>query len=738
MQTPPSFTTGLFGATIFLGAALLFVVQPMFARFVLPLLGGAPAVWNTAMVFYQAALLAGYAYAHGSVRWLGVRRQAVLHVALMLVPLAVLPIVIPAGWTPPTGGNPILWLLALMTVAVGLPFFVVSTTSPVLQAWFASSGERGAADPYFLYAASNVGSMLALLSYPLWIEPRLTLAAQSALWRGGYGLLVVGVAACVVRLWKTPRTTADTTAETTAAHSKTKASAPAITARQRLRWLALSFVPSSLMLGVTTYLSSEIAAVPLLWVLPLGLYLLTFVLAFSQRRFFSRTWLARALPIALVPLVLVLNLRATEPIGGLMLLHLAAFFVVALQCHSELAAERPPASQLTEFYLWLSVGGVLGGIFNALLAPLLFNSIAEYPIALVLAAAVVSGWREPIRFSDFAWPALLGILVAVIVVTAEKRAVASQPLVFGAIFGSGALAGYFMSRRSVRFALALAALLVAGEFYRGEKGRVLHAERSFFGVHRVTLDPTGKFHLLVHGATLHGRQNLDAAHQREPLTYYHSTGPAGDVMTHFAQGQNARVGAVGLGAGSLAAYARSGQTWTYFEIDPVVEKLARDPRYFAFLRDAVTPVRVELGDARLTLGRQPDGAFDVLVLDAYSSDAIPVHLVTREALALYRRKLAARGVLAFHISNLHLNLEPVFANLANDAGLTSLVRDDTQISDAERAAGKSPSIWLVMAREREDLAALARDPRWRAVRADPAQRVWTDDYSSLLRVFSWR
>lgn len=734
MHFRPSSTTILFGITIFLSAALLFVVQPMFARFVLPMLGGAPAVWNTAMVFYQAALLAGYAYAHGSTRWLGVRRQAAIHLGLMLAPLAVLPIVVPAGWSPPSGENPLLWMLALMTVAVGLPFFVVSTTSPVLQAWFASTGERGAADPYFLYAASNVGSMLALLSYPLWIEPHLTLALQSQLWRWGYVALVTLIGACAVRLWKTSRS-----AEVSAPTQPTpRATIPALTARHRLRWLALSFVPSSLMLGVTTYLSSEIAAVPLLWVLPLALYLLTFVLAFAQRRFFSNSWLARAVPLALVPLVLVLNLQATEPIGALMLLHLAAFFVVTLQCHGELAAERPPAAQLTEFYLWLSVGGVLGGIFNALVAPLIFNSIAEYPIALVLAATVIGWGRTPVRLSDLAWPAGLGVVAGAGVVLAQRMSFSNQPALFGAIFGAAALASYFMSRRPIRFALALAALLLAGRFYQADKGRVLQAERSFFGVHRVTVDASGKFHLLVHGATLHGRQNLDADRRREPLTYYHPTGPIGDVMKQFAMGEKIHVGAVGLGAGALAAFAQPGQTWTYFEIDPVVEKLARDPRYFTFLRDAAVPMRVVLGDARLSLGPESDHGFDLLVLDAYSSDAIPVHLVTREALALYRQKLTPRGVLAFHISNLHLNLEPVFANLARDAGLVSWVRDDTEISEVERAAGKSPSIWLVMAQSKEDLAPLVRDPRWRAARGNPGQRVWTDDYSSLLSVFSWR
>ena len=280
-------------------------------------------------------------------------------------------------------------------------------------------------------------------------------------------------------------------------------------------------------------------------------------------------------------------------------------------------------------------------------------------------------------------------------------------------------------------------MLFAGSFYQGEQGRVLHTERSFFGVHRVTLDPTGRYHLLVHGKTLHGQQSLDPARRREPLTYYHRTGPIGQILATFATDPRTPIAAVGLGAGSLASYAPPHQPWTYYEIDPVVAQLARDPRYFTFLRDSPADLRVVLGDARLTLAAAPDASFGLLVLDAFSSDAIPVHLVTREALALYQRKLAPHALLACHISNLHLDLEPVFANLARDAHLTCLIRDDTVISSEETALGKSPSVWLVLARDPADLGPLAHDSRWRTARGDD-RAVWTDDYSSLLSAFRWR
>jgi spermidine synthase len=730
----------LYTATIFLSAALLFVVQPMFARMVLPLLGGSPAVWNTAMVFYQAALLGGYAYAHATTARLGVRRQAVLHLAVLLLPLAFLPIAIRSGWTPPTDHNPIPWMLGLMTVTIGLPFFAVSTGSPVLQKWFAATGQRQSADPYFLYAASNVGSMLALLSYPVLIEPHLRLADQSRAWAWGYGALVVLTGACAVHLWQSSPAIA-----TASQPSAVAAPVARISPRRRASWVMLSFVPSSLLLGVTTYLSTEIAAVPLMWVVPLAIYLLTFILAFARKSIFFPTLLARALPILIVALVMAIDMQASEPIGGLMALHLAVFFVAALLCHGRLAADRPPTAHLTEFYLWMSVGGVLGGMFNALLAPLLFNAVIEYPVTLVLACAVglapaVSGGTVRLRWTWLDWvgPALLGGLATGLMLWVQASRFRTDPTISGLVFGLPALICYFFSRRPRRFVLGISALLIVGSFYEGQKGRVLYAERTFFGVHRVTLDTTGQYHLLVHGKTLHGMQSLDPARRLEPLAYYYRSGPIGQVMQLYAQDPSHKIGVVGLGAGSLASYAQPGQSWTYFEIDPVVLKLARDNRFFTFLHDSPANMRVLLGDARLSLTHEPDGAFDLLLVDAYSSDAIPVHLVTREALALYLRKLAPGGLLAFHISNWHLNLEPVFANLARDAGLVCLVRDDTAVPPALLALGKSPSVWLVMSRQSGELAPLLHDPRWQPGRRNDQQAVWTDDYSSLLSVFRWR
>jgi hypothetical protein len=737
--TLPSRMVALYAFTIFTSSALLFLVQPMFARMVLPLLGGSPAVWNTAMVFYQTILLAGYAYAHISTTRLGVRRQAGWQIPLLFAPLLVLPLVVPGGWTPPTETNPIPWLLALMTVAVGLPLFAVSTMSPLIQKWFAATGHHRSADPYFLYAASNAGSMLGLLCYPLWLEPRFRLEQQSRFWMWGYWLLVALAIGCVICL---RRASAQLPAGSSPASSVETDTAPKITSARRFRWVLLSFVPSSLMLGVTSYLSSDIAVIPLMWVLPLSIYLLTFILAFARRQILSSSLLARVWPLALVPLVIAFSVQAALPMWSLLVLHLGAFFVAALFCHTELAADRPSATHLTEFFLWMSIGGVLGGVFNALVAPLVFNSVVEYPITVVLVCLI--GWKAGpegrfprLQIADWLWPLLLGAFAFALGFAINASPLKHSNAIGYLGFGLPVLLCYFLSRHALRFALGVAAIMLAGSFYQGDKGQILEAERSFFGVHRVAVSHSGKYHALLHGVTNHGMQSLDPARRRESLSYFHRTGPVGEVLAAYGRDPQKKIAVVGLGAVSLASFAQSGQSWTYYEIDPVVLKLATDPRFFTFLQDSPAQMRVVMGDARLSLAKTEE-KFDVLILDAYSSDAIPVHLVTREALALYFERLAPHGILTFHISNLHLDLEPVFANLARDANVVCLTRDDTTISPEEQAQGKSPSIWIVIGRNTADVSRLVNDPRWKPSRQDESQAVWTDDYSSLVSVLRRR
>ncbi len=736
-----------FALSLFVSATLLFWVQPMFAKMILPLLGGTPAVWNTCLVFYQAVLLAGYLYAHVSARLLGVRGQAALHLLWLALALLALPIGIGAGTTPPVAAYPLPWLLALLAVSLGLPFFVLSTTAPMLQKWFAETGHPAARDPYFLYAASNLGSMVALVSYPTLLESHLRLARQSLAWSAGCGLLAVMIAICGVMLWRA--TGAQARGRNPGPASSPSSLSPpthkdyVLPVGQRLWWVLLAFAPSSLLLGVTTYITTDIAAVPLLWVIPLGLYLLTFVLVFARRPLLSQGLMVRLQPFLILPLAL-LFLWGLQAEGNLVLpLHLLAFFLTAMVCHGELARSRPPTLYLTEFYLWLAVGGVLGGLFNALAAPLIFSTVVEYPLALVIACllrppplARGAGTRE--RWLDLALPAGFGLLLAllVLVVQASSAEVAVTGLTL-LISGLAAMVCYSFSPRPLRFGLGVGALMLAGVLYTHGQYPVLHQERSFFGVLQVKTDPTRQYHLLYHGTTLHGAQSLDPTRRRDPLTYFHAEGPIGQMFNGFSKKPgHQKVAIIGLGSGSLACYAWGDQQWTFYEIDPAVERLARDPRYFTYLNDCPAQVEVILGDARLTLAQAPNHHYDLIIFDAFSSDAVPLHLISREALKLYLDKLADGGLLVFHVSNRYLNLQPVLANLAQDAGLACLYQD-YQVNQAEQYAYYIRSMWVVMARQLEDLGELSGDPRWAPPAEDPGTGLWTDEFSNIFQVFLW-
>lgn len=727
----------LFVVTIFLSAALLFVVEPLFARMVLPLLGGSPAVWNTALVFYQATLLLGYAYAHVLSR-LPRRRQALFHLVVLVLPLLVLPISAARHGTPPGGENPIPWLLALLVTSVGLPFFVVSTGGSMLQRWFARTGHGGARDPYFLYAASNLGSLLGLLSYPFVIEPALPLAAQSYAWSAAYVLLAGLTIACAWIALRPESPDADRPDPPAAAEG-----GAAIPWRRRLRWLAWAFVPSSLLLGVTTHLTTDVGSMPLLWVVPLALYLATFTVAFGRPELVPLGFLQRALPMVVVVLAVSLAARANEPFALILGLDLVFLTLAGLLFHRLLADDRPDPAHLTGFYLWVALGGVLGGVFNALIAPVIFTSVVEYPLGVVLAcvlapplAALAPGSTEVrARLLDFALPALVGGLTLLAIALVTHYGLADSRLVIFLTFAWPAFIAFAFSRRPLRFGLAIGALLLAAQSFTVGGGKLLHEERSFFGVHRVIATTGGK-HLLLHGSTFHGLQWIDPAKRDQPLSYYHRQGPFGQIFAQRAATPGPlRVGLVGLGAGALIAYAKPGDQWTAYEIDPAVDRIARDRRWFTYIADAPVELRTVLGDGRLSLAADPTARFDVLVLDAYSSDAIPVHLLTREALRLYVEHLAPGGILAFNLSNRHLDLRPVVAALARDQGLACRLEDDLGVTPAQFVAGRFPARVAVMGRRLEDLGGIGRDPRWVEPATRPDLRLWTDDYSSLLAIY---
>jgi hypothetical protein len=816
----------VFALTLFVSAALLFWVQPMFARLVLPLLGGTPAVWNTCVVFFQAALLAGYGYSHFTPAYLGVRRQTVLHLALMLLPVAVLPVAVPqALGAVPDYVHPALWLLALLLLGVGLPFFAVSTTAPLLQRWFAATGHPAARDPYFLYAASNLGSMIGLLSYPLVLEPFLPLDRQTALWMYIYWALAGLVLVCALLVWAAPARvtpagagpevkeappapTTPAVGGTSATRTAVKKGSPRrktipaavappdpehLTRLGRLVWVLLAFVPSSLMLSVTTYLTTDVAPIPLLWVIPLALYLLTFILAFARRSLIPLPAVDRMLPLVVLVVTVVLLSEATEPVWLLLGVHLLGLFWIALYCHGRLARLRPDPRHLTEFYFWLSLGGVLGGLFNALVAPVVFSAITEYPLVLVLACllrAVVSGqWlvisktsalttdHYPLTTARDVWyAAAVGVLTVVLVLVARSTGVQAGPISVAVMFGLPAIICYTFHARPLRFGLAIGGLLLASSLYPGVYGAVEYRERNFFGVHKVVLvqEAGHKYVRLIHGNTIHGQQSLDPDHRDEPLAYFHRKGPIGRVFRFLEESARPPhdVGVVGLGAGSLAAYARPGQNWTFYDIDPEVIYLARNSGYFTFLRDCrARSLTLVEGDARLRLAQSED-RYDLLVIDAFCSDALPVHLFTREALKkVYLPRLNPKGVLAFHISNRYLDMTPVLAGLAEDAQLLCLVQKDT--GDARE--GKFASDWVVMGGPASALEELAQgtlpDPvlgartvgllgsqlgqgpllaacvlftgrpaqgrrwgEWDALRSGPGQPLWRDDYSNIIKL----
>lgn len=713
-----------FAGALFLSAALLFLVQPMAARGLLPVLGGTPAVWSGAMLFFQTLLLAGYAYAHLLSSRLPLRRQILLHAAVLLAPLAAFAF-LKAPSTASAAASPVLWLLAALALTAGPGFFALSTTSSLLQRWFSRADAR---DPYVLYAASNLGSLAGLLAYPLAVEPLLGLQMQRGLWAWGYGLFVLAAGLCAVRAWG-------------AGAEEVAPPRERVAWGERARWTLLAALPSSLLLGVTQHLTTDLAPFPFLWVLPLAFYLLSWVATFAPRPLIP----PRAAQIAQACLLLPLaGLLPWEPdLQRLALpitlpLHAAAFFATSLVCHGELAARRPPAGALTEFYLCLALGGALGGAFNALAAPLLFVVPLEYPLALV-AACLFRERRDAGPLTAARAVSLPLALLAGIVLTLAQRWLLSEgaedvvrllpaaaallivPLVWGG---------------PKRMAAGVGALLLLGAAGADRGLEVLHRDRSFFGAHRVTRTPQGR-RFLVHGRILHGAQEEEEGRRRLPLSYYHRRGPCGRMFLAFATRiPGGRVGAVGLGTGTLAAYGLPGQRWTFYEIDGAVERTAR--RWFTYLADCPAKVEVEIGDGRLGLERAAAGEFGLIVLDAFSSDAVPVHLLTREAVDLYMSRLAPGGIAAFHVSNRFVDLVAVLSGHAARGGWVGLVADEDPLPAAEEADGRARSTWVLLAKRAGELRAFVTDGIWELLPQDAEAPSWTDAHSSVLPLLKLR
>lgn len=767
--------------SIFLSAFLLFMVQPMVGRIFLPLVGGAPAAWNTCMFFFQLLLLGGYAYTHIAFARLKTGSQMLLHLAFAVGAALTLPVVYRGSGAVPE--EPALWLLLQLVLTAGLPFLFLSATSPMLQKWFSLSNHARAANPFFLYAASNCGSLAALLAYPILIEPSLGLREQAELWKYGFYVLVLLMAGCAMLLrWRAENQVV------------TEWSSAVSTGRERVwRWIMAAAVPSSLLLAVTGFLTRDVAPVPLLWVVPLMLYLITWILAFSE-------WFRLPTPLirgaagagALVFLPLYF-LDGTFGVEVGLPAHLFVLFSFSLLCHRYLAETRPSASELTAFYLWLSVGGVVGGMFNSLLAPLLFSSLTEYPLAILAgiyflqktgkenddeadlqvdgeAAGEAAGRnrftarRSLLTAAAFSLPfaALIylifeiplqnwllklafyltidcsdGIMQSMMALVADYQV----GIQFWLCFLSSGIA-YFIVSREVRFqkvfffAMVMLLLFVG---WVGKKDPVIFHSRNFFGTKEVIATHKGALHQLVHGDTIHGAQSYIPALKREPLAYYHRQGPVGDIFAlPVAQKENLKVCVLGLGPGNAAAWARPGNSFTFIEIDPEIAQIARDPALFSFLADSPARIDVIIGDGRLKMQQLPDGAFDMIILAAFSSDSIPVHLLTVEAIQIYLSKLAPGGIIVANLSNRYLDLASLIAVTAKKCGLECTGVSD-HVFDAAAGANfmRMPSIYAVMARPGTELPA-AKAPyrlKWEKLRARAGVEAWTDDFHSLFALF---
>jgi spermidine synthase len=722
----------LFVATILVGSFLLFLVQPMVARMALPRLGGAPNVWNSAMLVYQALLLAGYAYAHAMSR-LPLRRQATIHLGLLVLAALTLPITL-VDLSPPAPGWEVLWVPALLALTVGPVFFLVSAQAPLMQRWFSSHPEAG--EPWALYAASNLGSFGGLIAYPLLAEPNLRLRDQSVAWSLGYGLLIILIALAARARWNVKHTVVDVADE---------APAEKIGTRRILLWLALSAVPSGMMLSTTTHLTTDVFAIPLLWVVPLGLYLLSFVIAFSDRRIVARAFTAAA------PFIVLLTggLAMISSSSGTMSLAVASvvlLFVVAVVLHSRMYDLRPPASQLTMFYFVMSAGGALGGAFTALIAPVLFDWVWEHPL-LVFAAALLMPLPQRLDWTrmagldrGMAWLAAAALLITAFILSWLLYSYLDEPntkLLIFAFSVAVTVIGLLLMPWRWMFAAVLLMLMIA----KGGVGTI-HASiegtrtRSYFGIYTVNENKTAHLRTLAHGTTLHGQQSTDPAQACTPMTYYGQSSGAGLALQAAPNlfGQGARVGVVGLGTGTLAAYYRPGEKWQYYEIDPAVLELSRNGS-FTYLQKCAPTAKVILGDARLELAKASAGSIDVLIVDAFSSDAIPLHLLTDEAMGVYLRALSPRGILMVHISNRYIELEPVIAAAAKARGLAALVRAD---NPADRTYVTASS-WVGLSRDPAHLAALAASSKaapWKKL-APPAPHTWSDDHASILPYVRW-
>jgi hypothetical protein len=740
----------VFTATTFLSALLLFAIQPMFAKMVLPVLGGSPSVWSVSVFFFQGALLAGYIYAHLLINKAPPHLTGIIHLGVCLLAVICLPIGLSTRWGDPPHGEPYLWQLGVFTASIGLPFMAVSANAPLLQAWFARSGHPNARDPYFLYAASNLGSLIALLSYPFVLEPAFGLSELSYLWAYAYGALVIALAGSFFLMRGAQ---ASGVPETPALPVGADVAAPPPTLQRRLGWVGLAFVPAALVTALTVHITTDVASAPLLWVIPLALYLLTFVLVFRDNPFVSRDSLLFLHLVALVVALITLSQTSHDSWFVTSSTGVAVFFTTAMVAHRTLYEARPAPRYLTEFYLWMSFGGALGGMFTALVAPKLFSQIFEYPLLLALSIACRPGAFElPVdreKRKDELIILWLIAAVGTLVIMWLPTLAASYRIPVGE-WGTTILVVTFLSAiligsvqeppRQLMAALLIAVALIwlPSGANRGE------SQRSFFGVYRVHPSADGVYKILIHGTTLHGAQRFygedgNPVDDTVPTTYYYPGSPIGQTIAKRREilakrGEKGRYGIVGLGTGSSSCHKREGETWRFFEIDPTVIKISKNPKNFTFITKCQPDIDIVIGDARQTMSKEDDASFDLFIIDAFTSDAIPVHMLTAEAVKMYLAKLKPDGVVLLHTSNRYLDLDSVLSAIHHQElppGTAGIVVSD---NNADGSYGQSTSTVVIFTKSEEALAPY-RSMDGVSELDDGGLRGWTDDYSDILGAF---
>ena len=764
-----------FALTIFTGAFLLFQVQPLVGKYILPWFGGGPGVWTTCMLFFQLLLLGGYAYAHAVTRYLRPRTQAVLHLGLLVAALASLPITPGDAWKPTAGGNPAWHILALLTVSLGLPYFVLSATGPLLQEWFRRTSPG--ASPYRLYALSNVGSLLALVSYPFYFETNFTRLAQAQFWSWGLGLYAAACGFCAWRVWKNSAPGTPSAAAAAAATPAAAVAPPTVT--QRMLWLVLPACASVLLLAVTNKMCQDVAVIPFLWVLPLALYLLSFIISFDSPRWYSRFWFTLLLVAALVAAGVALFAGTDLPIVRQVAIYSATMFVGSMICHGELCRLKPHPAHLTSFYLMIAAGGAAGGLFVALVAPALFNNFYELHLSLALVALLLLAlsFSDPAALSPRRWRVLAALLALAALVGADQALDAGAawlrqregwslsrldhawrgtelaglhwPLWVLAALGATAFA--LVRRRRTPpvdghratcrlLALGLGALIVTlGVQIRDASAGALLSTRNFYGVLSVQEygkdDPSSHYYLLLHGRITHGIQFAAPDRARTITSYFGSRSGLGLALRQFPRQQHQRIGLLGLGVGTIAAYGKPGDYLRIYEIDPQIKQIAENP--FSYLATSEAKIDLVMGDARLSLEHEPPQNFDFIIMDAFSSDAVPVHLLTKEAFAIYRRHLKPDGAIIVNISNRYLNLRPVVENAAREFQFQShcIECDDGGDDEDEGAWWLYGSTFMVLSQNR----AFMDNYALRNAASPPAPGpngvpLWTDDYTSMFRV----